>query len=267
MSYKLIAIDMDDTLLNEELEISEENLEAISHAHRKGIKVILCTGRPTDSVVKYLNRYPILRQQDYFIAFNGAVIISVINNNIMFKKEIPKHILDKLIDIGYKENVDIQLYSDKDLYVSRYTERTKSYEKLSGIKSTLITDLKDIESSIKVLYNCWDVIKLENIKTEIETTFKEDLNVFFSKKCYLEVLEKNANKGLALEYISNQLNINPEEVIAIGDSENDLYMINYAGLGVCMKNGRETIKQKAQYITKNDFNNSGVAEVIYKFIK
>lgn len=265
MAYKLIAIDMDDTLLNDRLEISEENHAALRYAQEKDVKIVLCTGRTLESIRKYVDIIDGYVHDDYVIVFNGS-IITTSKGDMIFRKVVEKDILNGLIDISRSENIDIQLYDEQFIYTEKYTERTRSYEALSGIKIDILDDLKTKDMSIKVLFNCIDPAKLDKVKKIIEKVYGDRVFVFYSKPNYLEVLSNEGNKGIALAYLANYLNINQNEVIAIGDSENDSYMIQYAGLGVCMKNGRDSVKQFADYITENTNNENGVAEVIMKFI-
>jgi hypothetical protein len=265
LSYKLLAIDLDDTLLNDNLEISRTNLDALKYALDKGVKLVLCTGRPTQSVSKYIEAIEGYGSEDFAIVFNGSIITSA-KGEVIFRKYINKELLEKLVDIGRAEDVDIQIYNDRELLVEKYTNRIKDYENLSGMKAKHIEDLKNEQMSIKVLYNCTDTSKLDRIKAKIECELKNEVFVFYSKKAYLEVLCNEGNKGIALEYLANKLSITREQVIAIGDSENDIYMLEFAGLAICMKNGRETVKAIADYITQNTNNENGVAEAIYKFI-
>lgn len=265
MAYKLLAIDIDDTLLNDDLEISLENHDALIYAQQKGVKIVLCTGRTLESIKKYIDIIDGYVHDDYVIVFNGSIITTA-KGDLIFRKVIEKDILTELIDISRIENIDIQIYDDQQIYSERYTERIKEYETLSGVKINIIEDLKVKDISLKVLYNCNDTNKLDKIKKIIEDKFGDNVFVFYSKNNYLEVLSNEGNKGIALEYLANYLDIKQNEVLAIGDSENDIYMIKYAGLGVCMKNGRESVKQYADYITNNTNNENGVAEVIKKFI-
>lgn len=264
--YKLIAIDLDDTLLNDKNEISNENLEALKYAKSKGVKIVICTGRPTLSTSKYIEIIEDYSLEDYFIVFNGSIITSKAGHTI-FRKVINKDLLHKLIDFGRNEDVDIQIYDEKNIFVERYSSGIQDYENNIALKATMINDLKEKDMTVKVLYNSNDKIKLERIKTEIEKQFKNEVFVFYSRPNYLEVLSHEGNKGIALEYLADYLGINQKDVIAIGDSENDSYMIKYAGLGVCMKNGRESIKDIADYITERTNLENGVAEVIRKFVK
>lgn len=265
MAYKLLAIDMDDTLLNDELEISPENHDALRYAQEKGVKIVLCTGRTLESVRKYIDFIDGYLYDDYVIVFNGSIITTA-KGDIIFRKVIGKDILADLIDISRSENIDIQIYDDQNIYSEGYTERTKDYERFSGVKIKILDDLKVKDMSIKVLYNSCDTDKLDKVRKRIEEKFGEKVFVFYSKSNYLEVLSNEGNKGIALRYLAEYLKIDNNEVMAIGDSENDTYMIQYAGLGICMKNGRESVKQYADYITHHTNNENGVAEAIRKFI-
>lgn len=265
MAYKLLAIDMDDTLLNDDMEISTENHDALRYAQESGVKIVLCTGRTLESIRKYIDFIDGYLYDDYVIVFNGSIITTA-SGDMIFRKAVEKDILHELIDISRSENIDIQLYDDQYIYSEKYTELIKGYEKLSGVKVQILDDLKTKEMSLKVLYNSYDISKLERVKELIKLKFDDRVFVFYSKSNYLEVLSNEGNKGIALKYLAEYLKINQNEVIAIGDSENDIYMIQYAGLGVCMKNGRESVKQYADYITQHTNNEDGVAEVIKKFI-
>lgn len=265
LSYKLIAIDLDDTLLNDNVEISTANLEALKYASSKGVKIVICTGRATNSVKRYIEQIESYENEDFVIVYNGSIITSS-KGDVIFKKYINKELIDKLVDIGREEDVDVQLYDDNILIVERYSDRIKEYEFLSGTTANVVEDLKNENMTVKILYNCTDTIKLDRIKEKIKLECKNEVFVFYSKKTYLEVLSNECNKGIALEYLTNLLELTNDQVIAIGDSDNDIYMIEYAGLGVCMKNGRESVKKIANYITEKTNNESGIAEVIYKFI-
>lgn len=265
MNYKMLVIDLDDTLLNDRLEISQKNAEALEYAHKKGVRVVFCTGRAMVSVQKYLKLTHIYNDNDFYIPFNGA-IISSIGGEIIFEKILDKKIADKVVDIGRRNNVNIQFYDRNRLIVEKHNETTTKYEALCGMKADIIDNLLDEKMTFKVIFNSENVDALNKIKKEVENKFGSQVNTFFSKKNLLEILNKEANKGLAVQFLADYLNIKQEEVIAIGDSFNDSFMIEYAGLGVCVKNGRNEVKAIADYITKKNNNENAVAEVIYQFI-
>ncbi|GMQ58589.1 sugar-phosphatase [Vallitalea sediminicola] len=265
MKYKMLVLDMDDTLLDDDLQVSVDNIKALQEANKKGIIITICSGRVSKSIINILKELGIANDNDYYISYNGAVINNLKGNNI-FYEPLPKDIIPELIDIGREYGVDIQLYNKEGVIVEQVTSRTKTYQGLSDIAADVVNDLKIYDKSIKILYNYDDINLLEKMHEHIVELYDDRVNVFFSKPTYLEVLNKKANKGIALEYLANYLHINKEEIIAVGDSFNDEYMIKYAGMGVAVCNAREEIKEMANYVTKCNNNESGVAEVINRFI-
>lgn len=263
--YKLIAIDMDDTLLSEDLLISEGNYNALKEAHEMGTKVVLCTGRPFPSTKRYAKQLSFLGDEDAFISFNGAMI-SKINGEDIFNEYIPKEIIPDLVDIGRVHQVNLQFYSKENIIVEHYDDLTEAYEHMAGMKVKVVEDLAKEPYTVKALYNGRDTDSLDQIQKEIETKFGHQVHCFYSKPTFMEVLFKDANKGIAVKHLAERYGIKREEVITIGDSYNDQFMIEYAGLGVAVNNAREGLKAVADYITVNDHNHDAVAEVIHKFI-
>lgn len=265
MKYRMVSIDMDDTLLRDNLTISEENIRALQEANNRGVIITICSGRASKSIKNLVKDIGILSTDDYFISYNGAVIEDFRGNNI-FYKPIQGDILKDLIHIGRDFGVDVQLYSKEDIIVEKYTPRVQCYEKTNKYAVTITNDLTTYDESIKVLFNYNDIDKLEKLQSYIKQFHNDKVNVFFSKPTYLEVLNKNANKGVALEHLANHLDVHKNEIIAVGDSFNDIYMIEYAGMGIAMNNARNEIKNIANYVTNYTNNEDGIAEVINKFI-
>lgn len=263
--YKLIAIDMDDTLLSEDLVISQANYQALEKAHALGIKVVLCTGRPFPSTRRYAKQLTFLNDEDAFVSFNGA-IISRINGEDIFYEYIPKEILPELVDISRNHQVNLQFYSKEDIIVEHYDDLTEKYEYMAGMKAKVVEDLKKEPYTVKALYNGRETATLDRIQKELENKFGDQIHCFYSKPTFIEVLYKKANKGLAVKHLAESYGLERNEVIAIGDSYNDQFMIEYAGLGVAVANARGGVKAVADYICENDHNHDAVAEVINKFV-
>lgn len=265
MDYKLLVLDLDDTLLSQDLTISTDNIEAIRAAKEKGLHVVLCSGRPKKSMLKYADILDIHDAEDYIVSYNGAIINQFDGTEVLYKP-IEGQVLHRLIDIGRQAGIDVQLYSE-DLTVEKYTDRTKHYESLTGFPATLVEDLKNVTSSIKVLYNHIEGSKLENLRLKLVEEFDDRFNIFYSKPFYIEVLNKAVSKGLAVKYLSELLYISRDEVIAVGDGFNDVSMLEYAGMGIAVKNAPEGVKAVADYVTKRDHNSSAIREVYDRFIK
>ncbi|TCT12260.1 hypothetical protein EDC18_11231 [Natranaerovirga pectinivora] len=265
--YKILALDMDDTLLRKDLTISEKNKDAIKKAAEKGVKIVFCSGRSSKSMINYINNLNGYNCNEYLISYNGAMVLNLKDKATLFNKYVEKEYVLKLVDYGRTNNLNIQLYIDDNVVVEKFDERTKQYEVLSGLPVKQVKDLKEVsdKGSLKVLINNDENI-LNELKTELDELLGNDLNIFFSKPYYLEFLNKKANKGIGLLELAKLIDIPLKDIIAIGDSFNDISMIEIAGLGVAIGNAHEKVKKIANYVTKNDHNNDGVAEVIEKFI-
>jgi len=263
--YKLLVLDFDDTLLTDDLKISKENIEAIKKAKEKGVHILFCSGRSDDSMKRFIDMIDIHDEDEYFVSFNGARIDTISGENIYFKT-VENSILTKLIDLGNEYDVTTQLYHNNMLIVEKISEQALLYQGFTNMKLIVDPNVKKLEYTLKVLFNSWEADKLNKMQKIINDNYSDTVSAFFSKPNYLEVLHKEANKGLAVKYMTEKLGLKQEEVIAVGDSYNDLFMIEYAGLGIVVSNGREEVKEKADYITKATNNEHAVAEVINKFI-
>jgi Cof subfamily protein (haloacid dehalogenase superfamily) len=271
MEYKLLALDLDGTLLNDEENISENNLAFIERASQKGVKIIINTGRSHNSAKRYIKH---INVHDPIITFNGAVIVNgdEILRKITISNEIVHNIIQLLKDMAYSPIVYL---ADGNKYYETfgsYTEEFLSFSK--GFESELVK----INSLSESIWN--DVMRLSVVTgahdvpllhSELKNKFGSEiktLDTFFSGWNFwiFEMLNKTCSKSTGLEFLCNLYGISKSEVIAVGDNNNDLDMISWAGLGVAMKNGLDAALREADYVTEKTNNEDGVAEVIEKFI-
>ncbi|NLL80808.1 MAG: HAD family phosphatase [Tissierellia bacterium] len=266
MDYKLIAIDMDGTLLNSKQELSKRNIDAINAAKKKGVNVVLSTGRMLSSAQAYAKE---LGLDDYIIACNGAVIMDGFDG-IIHRQSIDLDKVEKMMDIGKYYDIYYHFYDTKTMYSTNYVKEIVAFynNRDLGIDFRVLSDIKDIYkidnlSAYKFIFIDNDINKLKSLKGDLVEI--PEVNVTRSWVNNIEVMDKDASKGSSLEFLCNKLNISKEEVIAIGDNENDLSMIKYAGLGVAMENAEDEVLKKADFVTKTN-DDDGVAEVIDKFI-
>lgn len=265
MNYKLLALDLDDTLLSEDLTISQGNIDAIRAMDKQGVKIVLCSGRPYESMVKYLEVLDIHDEGDFIVSSNGAMIHKI-SGELISSTTVKGDALKALIGFGKKYDIDVQLYTP-ELTVGRITERTEHYEQLTGMVPKLSENLTVYEESIKVLFNHVAGEELENLRLELVEAFGDDYNIFYSKPNYIEFLDKKSSKGLAVAQIAKGYNIDPKDVVAMGDGFNDVSMIEYAGVGVAVANAPEGVKAKANYVTEADHNHNAIEEVYHKFFE
>jgi Cof subfamily protein (haloacid dehalogenase superfamily) len=264
--YKLIAVDMDGTLLRRDKTISEKTKKAISLAKSKGVKIVLATGRPPAGVKNYLKELDILDTKDYVIAFNGAAIQNTHSGELLLSTSLSMSDLSYLYSLSKKLEVNIHAFSSEGLI-------TPKMSKYTGVESTInnipaqIVDFDSLDPSTRLIKIMMvdEASKLDSAVRNLPQDIYEKYTVVRSCPYFLEFLDKSSNKGEAVKALASHLDISIEDVICIGDAGNDYHMIKYAGLGVAMGNAFEEVKAIADYITRTN-EEDGVAHVIHKFV-
>lgn len=264
MTVKLIAIDIDGTLLNSNHQVTPAVKEALQTKRNEGCKIVICTGRPLIGILPLIKELGLNEADDFAITYNG----SLVQNNAT-GDTVVKHTLtyQDFLDVEYlsrKLNVHLHTQDRKAMYtsnrdISKYTI-VEGY--LTGIplKYRAVDEMdKEMTISKMMMIDEPDILDaaIQNIPKEFATRF----NLVKSSPYYLEILNKKASKGNALRDLANYLGIKQEETMAIGDNENDLSMLEYAGVSVAMENGTENVKNTALHITKSNDEN-GVAYAI-----
>lgn len=261
--YKLIAADLDDTFLDDNLEISSRNREAFRLAREKGLTVTIATGRMFRSAL------PIARSLGIdgpIITYQGALVKNVSDGEILTHRPVPLKDAKRVLAEGYKAGIHMNVYINDSLYVDKITEESQGYAEQSGVDPIPVGNLIEFlaEEPTKILYIAKPDL-LDRLQRELTDQFGESLYITKSKPYYLEFMHPHATKMHALQQLAHKLGILPEEIIAFGDSYNDIEMIEYAGLGVAMANAPEEIKVKAKMVTTSN-NDDGVARVIEEFV-
>ena len=271
MSYKLVAIDMDGTLLNTKGVISDRTRQAIYDASKKGIYIVLATGRILQSAINHAKK---LNLNKPIISSNGAIIVDE-NKNIIYHKPIKSQSVKEIIEIGQSENIYFHFYDDESFYSNVYIEEVLNFyntdeSKKSGneIKFNIFDNADEIIGNkdinvYKFLFIDNDNSKLDRLKHRLIDI--EDISMSKSWANNLEVMDRDVSKGNGLKHLCGKLNLSPKDVIAIGDNENDISMIEYAGLGVAMGNGVEKTKDASDLVTSTN-DEDGVAKVIEKYV-
>ncbi len=264
--YKLIALDMDGTLLNNKQTISAENKEAIKSAISKGSKVVLATGRPLKGIEKYLEELDLINNGDYAIAFNGALVQETKTGKVLYENNMTKDDLKILYKLSKEFNVDIHFLTIDGCYTPKFNVYSEIETHLNNIPLNIV-DFDNISDDLKIIKIMFvgSEEKITEVIKLIPKELQEKYNVVRTASIYLEFLNKATSKGYGVEKLCNTLNIDKKDVICAGDAENDMHMIEYAGLGVAMGNAYPQVKKVADYITKTNEEN-GVAHVIKKFV-
>lgn len=259
---RLIAIDLDDTLLLDDLTISCRARKAISKAVEKGIHVTLATGRMYRSALPFALD---LQLNLPLITYQGA-LVKYSDGREVYHRPIEIDTARELVCLLMPYGHHVNIYIDDELYMSKDSPEGQRYLKIARVPVHLAEELQDVlvrrPSKIVVIASSPE---LDRLAVDAREFFGESLNITKSKPTFLEFAHPQATKGLALEYLANSLGISSGNVMAIGDSPNDLDMLEYAGWGVAMGNADSEVKARARYITCSN-NDDGVAEAIEKFV-
>ena len=269
---KLIALDMDGTLLDSNKDLSERNLEALNLAIKQGIKIIPSTGRPASGLPQKLLANPHIR---YSICSNGAAIIDLKDKVVIHRKSLSRGMSLFLMDLLDDFDVHIDIFADGGITTEERSMRILGEfiippNMLPYIAETrnTVKDLKDyirnnaehiekINLFFKTMAHRTKAIELLGGVAGIAVTSSLEVN--------LEINNIEADKGYGLIWLSEYLDISSKETMAIGDSSNDESMLKNAGIAVAMKNSTKDILALADYITSTN-DEDGVAEAIEKFI-
>jgi len=265
--YKLIALDMDGTLLTTDKKVSERTETAIKAAEAKGVKIVLASGRPLIGINRYLEELELFKGEDYVLSFNGGLVQNTKTEEIVSKVSLKGSDLKYIYEISRKLNINIHAFSAKDGLITPKNSKYTEYEaEINGIDINIkdFNQIEDEEDIIKVMMiDPQEILDpaIEKLPSEIYGKY----SVFKSAPFFLEFTHKEVDKGLGLKKLGEYLGISQEEIIACGDAGNDLSMIKYAGLGVAMDNAVPEVKEAANFITASN-DEDGIAKVIEKFI-
>ncbi|WP_261854059.1 Cof-type HAD-IIB family hydrolase [Clostridium folliculivorans] len=272
MKYKLICLDMDGTLLSSPSTISEENRKAVLQAYNKGIKIAITTGRLFTSAKYYADLIGI---KVPIVASNGAYVREKDREEVIYKSSLNDDQLERIHEVIKKYDL-LTYFNTHDTLISEsvvgenhgYKVNNKELPEESRIKFDEGTDFKEAfkrhEGEILKAI-CVEEVDIDRLmKAKAELRQYKDLEVVSSWTNNFEVMNAGTSKGSAVKNLAEMLDIKQEEIICIGDSENDLSMIRYAGLGIAMGNAPDDIKKEADYVTDTNVN-SGVAKAIEKF--
>lgn len=263
MSFKMLALDLDDTLLNEHYDISAENAAAIRQAADSGVLVTLATGRMYRSALPYALQLGIDLP---LITYHGALIKTVKSGETLYHQPVPLDSAREIIALAANRDYHINAYIDDELYVAGENEYSDYYKNIARVRVNAVGDLVNfLPKSPTKLTIVGRSVSLDKIKKELTDRYGEQLSIAISRPDFLEITDCQATKGRALDFLAKRHNIRREEVAAVGDSYNDLDMLIYAGIGVAVANAREEVKAVADVITGTNVSH-GVAQFIRRYL-
>lgn len=284
--YKLVALDVDGTLITSYHIVSERTKEVLRALMKKGIKITIATGRFYPSVQRIAKEIPINAP---LVSNDGALIKDVFSDETIHSQplslDIAKEIMDLLPQYGYLE---IQVFMEKHRIYSgkgfRKMQLTKflRFSQLSSLQGTInyfkdfiwvpLVKAKDLEDAKNMMDKAPAKLVVSGTEGQISALRQDLANIYGSKvfvttaipNC-IDILDGDASKAHGLAVLTEKMGIKPEEVIAIGDNYNDIPMLEYAGLGIAMGNAPEEVKKTAD-ITTSSNNEDGVAQVLGRIL-
>lgn len=268
MASKILFTDIDDTLLNKDKSISQENREAIRQLLEEGHYFVLVTGRPIATGKIVIKELGLTQPGCYMAAYNGAVIYDCAAGRILSENTLPMDVVKELIDEAHKEGIYVQTYQRDTILTEEYGKELGHYLSNAVMRYQIVDDLYsslDREPNKVILIDVEDSERLQRFR-DGHGHLEGRSNSFFSRDEFLEYCPKGINKGSGIKYISSFLGIPMENTIAVGDERNDIAMVQTAHIGVAVKNAHSDLKEIADYITERDNEHGAIAEVIGKFI-
>ena len=267
---KLVAIDMDGTLLNSKKELLEETKQYFKDFHKKETDtlLVLCTGRPESGIRPYLKDLGYLEENHYIISQNGANIYESRTGKRVMDAFLDSAAIQKWIELGKKHGISV-MGAGVDYYYCFDQEPTEWMEfdvKLVSGKLKRIPTKECLNTDFYKILLMGDEEQLNEFETFIPEEWRDEFYVVRSQKYLVEVLTKGVNKAFGLEKLAQKLNIQPSEIAAVGDAANDIEMLEYAGLAIAMGNASEEVKSISDIVTDTNENN-GVIKAIDNLIQ
>lgn len=267
---KMIALDLDNTLLLKDLTIPQETIDVLHEASERGAHVVISSGRMRAAAKRYAD---VIGTTDSIVCCNGAEIYSG-DGKLMHDAGIPVETVKELVLLCEKKGIYVQLYWGDDIVIERWNEKTEGYPDAHNQKVIEVGSWSDavngkldgiiMQSSPKALLIA-EPDTVEDVIADISEAMGGRLNFIRSSQSYVEVLAPGVSKGEGLKILAEKLGIDSSEVMACGDNMNDMAMVTWAGTGVAVANAVPALKEAADYVASKE-RSYGVAEAVKKFV-
>lgn len=278
MAIKAILLDIDGTLTNSKKEITPKTLTALKNAQDRGIRLVLASGRPAKGLSNYGDLLNMWMHHGLFVCYNGARVIDCESKEVLVDVTIKPELVTAVLEhmkkfdvipiVTYGEYMVVEdVYhcmvknGDQEFNVVQYESRMNNYRLMECEDLAKFTNFP-----VNKILTAGDSDYLQAHWQEMREPFKDTLSCMFTSNFYYEYTSLGINKGAALREAMAKLGIKPEECIAFGDAENDIPMLEYAGIGVAMGNAQDGVKAIADEITLSN-EEDGIAHSLYRHIE
>ena len=287
--YKLVAIDLDGTMLDSYGRVTENTKNTIKKVEEQGVEVVIASGRPIDSIKTIAKE---IKSKNYFIAGNGAIVYDVKKDEIIYEKTMSKEKVLEIIKICEENSISYNVYTEQEILatslkynvlyyhkenlkkeeskrtkiniVNNMYEYIKDKEDARFLKITICDESKSVFNSIIRKLREINDIEILEVSHMARKTIVQGTEEYPISYYYTEISTNDVDKWNAIEFLIKKLNIKREEVMAIGDNANDKMMIEKAGLGIAMKQSAPSIIELADEVTEGN-NEDGVAKILQKY--
>ena len=261
---KVLAIDLDGTLLHTDKTLSNLTRQTIIHAQEQGVKVAIASGRPLQGILPIAQALQLQQHGGMILAYNGAQIVDCTTGQLIHSQQLPSSAIPILYAQAKKNELEILTYHDRYIISEHcdhpYVQRSMKANKLQPM------EVDDFVSTAQVhdIYKCMIVghpNRIQRLEPQLQEQMSHSVAVFRSEPFYLECVPLGIDKGVGLRHISDHLRIPLTDFIAFGDALNDIPMLRSVGTGVAMANAHDTVKAVATTITATS-DEDGVAQFI-----
>lgn len=265
MGYKMLVLDIDDTLLNSDHVISDLTKERLIQFQKDGFKLVLATGRPTKSALEKAEELMLDEHDSFVLSFNGAVVTTVKSREELFSQRMNLNEQKELVQYIHNTGLAIIAYGDDMLYLSKKNDYSDIEGQLTGLETVYDADYaNNLKTEELKFIAVGDPELVAKHNEELNGKFGQSTNAMTSKNYFLEFMHKDVSKGLSLRRLCDHMGIDISEVIAVGDGNNDAPMIEEAGLGIAMGNASDYLKSIADEVTATN-DEDGIVDVLDKF--
>lgn len=269
MTIKLVAIDMDGTLLNSNYELLASTKLAVKRALKQGVKIVLCSGRPFAGLAAYLKELEIKGSNEYVVSVNGALTLTadgeiVTADSLSYQQyceltEVSKAHSDVPFNVVDLESKIITYQRDVDFMVLQQAWENKA--------SVYIRDINDFSHDFQLAKASFvgNPQLLDQLEPELHQRFDQQYYITRTDPAFLEIMHPGVNKGRGLAELCKKIGVQQAEVMAIGDAANDLPMFDFAGVKVAMGNASSDVKQAADFVTASN-DDDGIERAFNKYL-
>lgn len=263
---KLIASDIDETIIDHNRLVPERNKKAIKAAQDKGVIVMLATGRGPYEIFDIPDQAGVIADDRFVICCNGAVIMNVKTKEIIDVLDMDFSYAKKIFEYAYKNKLTFYLYTLNKKYGINLSDETLIAESHINLIEGDNIDFLEGQTVLKTIIKNTNMNQLQALEVDIARITDYDLEISYSSNMYMEINAKGVNKAIALKKVADHYGVDMKNVMAIGDNYNDVAMLEEAGTAIAVRNARLQVKQSADYVTQADNTKGAVGEAIENFV-